>query len=67
MYKPLQRPHVNPERPCRGYDGPPPSLARSLSVSETKLEIADFIAVTERGSEFLFAVIDALQQLRSAV
>lgn len=43
---------LNPERPRQGYDGHPPS---PVPLSETKLEIADVIAVTEKGRTFLFA------------
>lgn len=54
----MRCPGTNPERPHRGYDGHPPS---PVSVSETKLEIADGIAVTEKGRKFLFAGSEALQ------
>lgn len=47
---------VNPER---RYDGPP-LPPTPVSNSETKLGIADGIAVTEKES-FLFAAGDALQ------
>lgn len=51
----MQCPVMNPVRPHQGVtDTPPPTAA--LSISETKLEIADGITVTEQGG-FLFAAL----------